>query len=536
MKLIPLLCLAAVLALPAGAVEISLAYTNIAMPAGRTFQMPITASDPSGAPLKFKVVSIKPSKLLAQFAPASNRSLVLNVSGLDYLGAPFGGDLVLQLFDDLTSNTTSRIAELVTSGFYNGLTFHRVIQDFMCQGGDPNGDGTGGSGVKFDDEFSTKLTFTGFGQLAMANSGPDSNDSQFFITDADLSVGNPARLPPRYLDFRYTLFGQLTRGFDLLGALISTPVDGETPINPPVINSASISTNSQDAVLRLYAKDSVWTGSVAVTVSAMNAAKETATRTFTVDLVPNTVNDPPFLGPIPSSLLITQSMAASFPFKTFQLDNDQPQLGLDDTETGAFPTNLDATILSQNLWLVPDLALTGTVNLVISINDYSFYGHSPDTQHFTLVIVPRPDTPTLTILPKSGTLVSGVSSNNDQVKISGTLAFSSSSDHTFTPQDIIVLDIGDPANPLHVELRPDDTGYSAKNGTVKFKSASGSQTNVTAQFSSKNGKFKIGISNFGFPAAISNEVQVGITVGNDYGIDTRNWVPTKPGTLSFPKP
>ena len=219
------ICLCGLFAMPTyGAVELNLVRTNVTMPAGRTFQMPLTASDSGGGPLKFSV-SIKPKVLAATIAPASNRSLVLNVSGVDSNNAPFAGDLVLQLYEDLTPRTTARIIDLVNSNFYNDLTFHRVITNFACQGGDPNGNGTGGSGIKFDDEFVAALTYTGFGQLAMANAGHDSNDSQFFITDGDLSVGDPQKQSPWWLDFENPIFGQMTRGFDVLEKLMGTPVN-----------------------------------------------------------------------------------------------------------------------------------------------------------------------------------------------------------------------------------------------------------------------------------------------------------------------
>src|SRR5205807_158028 len=123
---------------------------------------------------------------------SGGRSLKLNVSGVDSNNVAFNGDLVFRLFESDEPATTARIIQLVNSGFYNNLTFHRVIPGFVAQGGDPSGNGTGGSGTKFNDEFKTDLTFTSNGLLAMANSGDDTNDSQFFITAVDESL---AQLP-----------------------------------------------------------------------------------------------------------------------------------------------------------------------------------------------------------------------------------------------------------------------------------------------------------------------------------------------------
>src|SRR5436305_13547330 len=111
------------------------------------------------------------------------------------------------------------------------MTFHRLIPNFVIQGGDPNGDGTGGPGFQFADEFHKEAFFSGAGQLALANSGNDTNGSQFFVT-----VG-----PQRFLDLRYDLFGQLVRGFGVLRSLDAVPTGAnDRPVNPPVITSATI--------------------------------------------------------------------------------------------------------------------------------------------------------------------------------------------------------------------------------------------------------------------------------------------------------
>ena len=103
--------------------------------------MPITASDPDGQPLHF-AATVSNKKVTAVFAPSSNRSLLINVSGVDATNGVFTGNLVPQLFEDLTPLTTARIIDLVNTNFYDGLIFHRVIQDFVAQGGDPTGTGT----------------------------------------------------------------------------------------------------------------------------------------------------------------------------------------------------------------------------------------------------------------------------------------------------------------------------------------------------------------------------------------------------------
>ncbi|MFO7773985.1 MAG: peptidylprolyl isomerase [Dehalococcoidia bacterium] len=117
------------------------------------------------------------------------------------------GDLVLELFARDVPMTVNNFVELARDGFYDGLTFHRVIPGFVAQGGCPNGDGTGGPGYQFDDEITEHTHVTG--ALSMANSGPNTNGSQFFITYA----------PQPHLDGKHSVFGQLIEGTDVLKSL-----------------------------------------------------------------------------------------------------------------------------------------------------------------------------------------------------------------------------------------------------------------------------------------------------------------------------
>jgi cyclophilin family peptidyl-prolyl cis-trans isomerase len=119
------------------------------------------------------------------------------------------GDIVIELFADKVPNTVNNFVFLARQGFYDDTTFHRVLEDFMAQAGDPTGTGSGGPGYRFRDEFHSSLKHSGPGILSMANAGPNTNGSQFFITYKATS----------WLDGRHAVFGQVTEGMDVLESL-----------------------------------------------------------------------------------------------------------------------------------------------------------------------------------------------------------------------------------------------------------------------------------------------------------------------------
>jgi cyclophilin family peptidyl-prolyl cis-trans isomerase len=130
------------------------------------------------------------------------------------------GAIYLDLFQDAAPETVNNFVFLAQNGYYNNTTFHRVIQDFMAQGGDPTGTGTGGPGYAFGDEFAGYLNFDRPGLLAMANAGVDTNGSQFFITTA----------PTPHLDYKHTIFGEVLEGMDNVAAIeLRDPETATTP-------------------------------------------------------------------------------------------------------------------------------------------------------------------------------------------------------------------------------------------------------------------------------------------------------------------
>jgi peptidyl-prolyl cis-trans isomerase B (cyclophilin B) len=140
------------------------------------------------------------------------------------------GAIEFELFDEDAPKTVENFRKLAADGFYDGVVFHRIIKDFMIQGGDPQGTGTGGPGYTFEDEINQHKIVRG--ALAMANAGPNTNGSQFFIVTT-------AAAP--WLDGKHTVFGQVTAGMDVVDTLEGLPTDGrDRPREPAAIERVEL--------------------------------------------------------------------------------------------------------------------------------------------------------------------------------------------------------------------------------------------------------------------------------------------------------
>jgi peptidyl-prolyl cis-trans isomerase B (cyclophilin B) len=141
------------------------------------------------------------------------------------------GVIEIEFFDEDAPKTVENFRKLAGDGFYDGLIFHRVIPDFMIQGGCPQGTGTGGPGYTFEDEFNQHKIVRG--ALAMANAGPDTNGSQFFIVTTDAAP---------WLDGKHTVFGQVTSGMEAVDAIEQTPTGpGDKPVEDQRIERVELS-------------------------------------------------------------------------------------------------------------------------------------------------------------------------------------------------------------------------------------------------------------------------------------------------------
>jgi peptidyl-prolyl cis-trans isomerase B (cyclophilin B) len=140
------------------------------------------------------------------------------------------GPIAIELFDDDAPKTVENFLKLVRDGFYDGVIFHRVIPDFMIQGGDPTGTGSGGPGYQFEDEFNDNKVVRG--SLAMANAGPNTNGSQFFIVTTEAAS---------WLDGKHTVFGRVTDGMDVVDAISGLETDArDRPRDDVVIERVNV--------------------------------------------------------------------------------------------------------------------------------------------------------------------------------------------------------------------------------------------------------------------------------------------------------
>jgi cyclophilin family peptidyl-prolyl cis-trans isomerase len=270
----------------------------VTLPAGKSLILPVTATSPAGRPLVYSATSSTSG--IAVILHTNNPFWQLTVAQAAPSNAPGAyqtpfrgglatvtnvGAMTFMLFPEYAPHTVNVFQGLTTSGFYNSNTiFHRVITNFVIQGGDPLTNGLGGLVFQYNDEFDPQAIFSGNGQLALANSGKNTDGSQFFVT-----VG-----PQRYLDFGYTLLGQLVRGFAVLTNIDGTAVDANSrPFADEIILQASYVTNTTDTVLTLTATNVPGVNGT-IKVIADDTAGGRATNTFTATIAAdsNSNNNP----------------------------------------------------------------------------------------------------------------------------------------------------------------------------------------------------------------------------------------------------
>jgi cyclophilin family peptidyl-prolyl cis-trans isomerase len=342
---------------------------------------------------------------------AQGKYVTFNVShsAHDATDITFAGPITIQLFEDLTPQTVAKIESFITSGFYNSKTFHRVASgfpttsDFILQGGSANGFGTGFSGqpgAPFPDEFNQQLSFSNPGELAMANSGPDTNDTQFFITTAE----------PTFLNFHHTILGQVVADPDGILTkmtkveLEQNPQEGtnapkDFPVAPIQITSATLSNTNPNGVVHIDATKAAPGDQADITVKATDPTDNTtATQTFHVTAAANTQIERPFLSTMPyptqvvtttpgtttqPAVVYTQSVAVGQK-DIFQLPTVVPTpndvvtyvvkagVSADGQSFTDIPTSQGTATVDQNTGVVtftPAAGFSGQVNMLVGVRD-----------------------------------------------------------------------------------------------------------------------------------------------------------------------
>jgi cyclophilin family peptidyl-prolyl cis-trans isomerase len=288
------------------------------VPAGKSLIIPLTASDADGDPVSLTVTSSSPGSVIARVKsgfPILEMDVVHPGNSGDVNDPEYAGSMFFTLFRDWTPLTVATIGGLTQGGYYNGLTFHVVYAGDIIQGGDPLANSQGGPGFTFRDEFKAPLIFSGDAQLAMANSGNDSNGSQFFITFG----------AHRQLDFNYTVFGQLTRGISVRNSIGNTPVGiNAKPTVNVTVNSQKLvprsGANNSDAILVLSAPGTSTASTITVTATDREGA--TDTKTFTATPALDTTDDPPFLDGSIKDVSVAEHSVIKMPYKFTDLEAD----------------------------------------------------------------------------------------------------------------------------------------------------------------------------------------------------------------------
>ena len=247
---------------------------------GAPLHVAVDAYSPLGGPLTVTVSVSDPSLLEAQVL-TGNRSIQIDMEGY--------GDMVFELFEQRAARPTSRVIQLAEENFYDGIIFHRVIDNFMIQGGDPTGTGTSGSSLgTFDDQFNPELLHVRDGALSFAKSSDDTNNSQFFITE----------VATRYLDGNHSVFGQIVEGSDVREAISETSTGpSDRPDIDIEMTSINVFTDTENSIVMLK-PTGVGTGQVSVTYTVTDQAGNSVSETTQVTVGTDSSNTQPWLNDI----------------------------------------------------------------------------------------------------------------------------------------------------------------------------------------------------------------------------------------------
>jgi peptidylprolyl isomerase len=364
---------------------------SASIPAGKSLIIPVTATSPNGRPLTFSATS-STNRITVQ-VHTNNPFWKMSVAQAASPTAPSAyqtpfrggvetvtniGDMTFMLFREIAPHTVDVIQGLTASGMYTSNTiFHRVIAGFMNQGGDPRTNGSGGPVFRYDDEFNPQAIFSGTGQLALANSGKDTDGSQFFVTVAPFRNG----------DFGYTIFGQLLRGFNVLSNINNTTVDANSrPLADVIITKASLVPDNFDTVLTLVGTN---TAGVAGTIKVIadDGAGGRTTNSFTATTVADANLEASFLYPNTVTNLVApvnkRLTNYIFGYEFPGITNNWTVYYADANSSVSATNSLYYQVTNQmEFVVVPNLNYSGPVSFVVYVSASPSFG-TYDQQTYT---------------------------------------------------------------------------------------------------------------------------------------------------------
>ena len=327
--------------------------------------IPLDAYDPDGDAMRFEVTISNPNVVDTQLIDGS-RSLQIETDRF--------GEMMIYLFEERNPETTGRIIELAESGFYDGLEFHRVIEDFVIQAGDPTGTGTGGSTLPdVEDEYHPDLLYNRDGVFGFAKSNDDTNNSQFFITDEAFP----------HLDFQHSIMGQLIEGWRAFENISMTPTAAlDRPTTPVIMTSLSVVHDHENGLLML---DPEQAGESLVRVVAIDAEGHRTSTEFLVNVVPDEDNSPPYLEDLPEELTIPNDAVTTLQLNVTDVDGDDtPPLFKVFADNGISVTIDQETGLAT---IVPDPSFTGDVEVNFLVEADGQFRRVTDTETVILHVV-----------------------------------------------------------------------------------------------------------------------------------------------------
>lgn len=386
---------------------------NVAI--GSPLHVPVDAYNPGGGPVTITVEVADPS-LLDAVVLSGNRSIRMRIAGY--------GDMVFELFEDRAPRPAGRVIELAESGFYDGIILHRIIDNFVIQGGDPTGTGTSGSPLgNFDDQFHPDLQHNRTGVLSFAKSTDDTNNSQFFITEG----------PQRMLDYNHSIFGQLVEGEKVREAISEIADESDPGVNGNgrpnidiVIESMTVFEDTENSVVMLKAKGNQ-TGTTTVKFTATNADGSTYTEEVTVTVGADSgagSNSAPYLQDIPAPGSVPNDQPATLQLSSVDVEGDPVQYFASTSTAGVTATVNPTTGL---VTVTPSAGFVGAAVVTVGVRPApgvsGAISDQSDTQRVTFnfvnpqQVVAAPTSVDLAAASDSG------ASNSDNITRAGSLTF-----------------------------------------------------------------------------------------------------------------